>query len=59
VPHSRAAPVKEFDTAVRVGFGHDGEGGDTAADFATVRGDYASNKFVQQLQSEITSRQHA
>jgi len=46
---------KEFDAAVQVGFGHDGEGGDTAADFAAVRGDYASNKFVQQLQSEIAS----
>jgi len=41
----------EFDAAVQMGFGHDGDGSDTAADFAPVRGDYASNKFVQQLQS--------
>lgn len=46
---------KEFDADVQVGFGRDGDGSDTAADFAAVRGDYASNKFVQQLQSEIAS----
>ena len=46
---------KEFDAAVQAGFGHDGAGSDTAADFAPVRGDYASNKFVQQLQGEIAS----
>ncbi len=46
---------KEFDPIVRTGFGHDGAEDDVEADFAAVRGDYDSNKFVAGLQGEIAA----
>ena len=46
---------KEFGAAVQTGFGQDGAGEDVAADFASVRGDYETNKFVRQLDGEITA----
>ncbi len=42
---------KEFEEATRTGFGQDGVDQEDA-DFLAVRGDYESNKFVKQLQSE-------
>jgi len=44
---------KEFDPVVRTGFGQDGTDDDAAADFAAVRGQYETNKFVRQLEEDI------
>jgi hypothetical protein len=46
---------KEFGAAVQTGFGQGGDREDVAADFASVRGDYETNKFVKQLESEIAA----
>lgn len=46
---------KEFDNVVRTGFGQDGTEDDVAADFQAVRGDYDSNKFVQQMEGEMAT----
>lgn len=47
--------VKEFDELSAVGFGTDGSAEAPLDDFRAVRGDYDSNKFVQQLRDEIAS----
>jgi hypothetical protein len=46
---------KEFGVAVQTGFGQGGDGEDVAADFASVRGHYETNKFVQQLEGDIAA----
>lgn len=43
---------KEFDPQSRIGFGIDGDTSVRDQDFAAVRGEYASNKFVLELQKE-------
>jgi hypothetical protein len=47
--------TKEFDPAVRTGFGQDGTAADVDADFAAVRGTLDTNKFVDQMNAEIAS----
>ena len=44
---------KEFDEAVRTGFGQDGEQADAAADFTAVRGEFDTNKFVVQMRGDL------
>jgi hypothetical protein len=46
---------KEFGAAMQTGFGQGGDAADAAADFASVRGDYETNKFVRQLDAEIAA----
>jgi hypothetical protein len=46
---------KEFDNVVRTGFGQDGNADDVAADFEAVRGNYDTNKFVRQMESELAA----
>jgi hypothetical protein len=43
---------KEFDSISRIGFGIDGESDVVSEDFKNVRGDFADNKFVKELQAE-------
>lgn len=45
--------IKEFDEQSAMGFGTDGPDEARRLDFAAVRGDYDSNKFVVQLRAEI------
>ncbi len=49
-----ADAVKEFDRHSAIGFGTDGPPEALDRDFQAVRGDYDTNKFVVQMQSEIT-----
>ncbi len=46
---------KEFDNVVRTGFGQDGHPDDVAADFQAVRGSYDGNKFVREMEAQITA----
>ena len=46
---------KEFDNVVRTGFGQDGSADDVVADFQAVRGDYAGNKFVREMETQLTA----
>ncbi len=46
---------KEFDNVVRTGFGQDGRAEDVAADFEAVRGQYESNKFVREMESQLAA----
>jgi len=46
---------KEFDEVVQTGFGQDGTEADVAADFTAVRGEYETNKFVQQINNDIAA----
>ena len=46
---------KEFDNVVRTGFGQDGSDDDVASDFEAVRGNYDTNKFVRQMESELAT----
>jgi hypothetical protein len=46
---------KEFGAAVQTGFGHGGNEDDVVADFAAVRGEYETNKFVRQLEGDIAA----
>ena len=46
---------KEFGAAVQTGFGQGGDDDDIAADFASVRGYYETNKFVRQLEDDIAA----
>ena len=48
-----ADAVKEFDRHSAIGFGADGPPAALDLDFQAVRGDYDSNKFIVQMQSEI------
>ncbi|MDE2998926.1 MAG: DUF4954 family protein [Gemmatimonadota bacterium] len=41
---------KEFGAAAAIGYGVDGGADEAAADFRAVRGDYAENSFVRQMQ---------
>ncbi len=51
---------KEFDNSSRIGFGIDGDVTIRDADFFAVRGQYASNKFVEEIVKESqTARQTA
>jgi len=45
--------AKEFDAAVATGFGQDGKAEDASADFAAVRGEFDTNKFVVQMQEDV------
>lgn len=47
--------TKEFDDAVRLGFGQDGDAEAVAADFAAVRGTLETNGFVKQMNEEIAA----
>jgi len=49
-----ADAVKEFDRHSAIGFGTDGPDTALDADFQAVRGNYDSNKFVKQMQAEIS-----
>jgi hypothetical protein len=44
---------KEFADAVRTGFGQDGGPEEAAADFAAVRGQLESNRFVEQMRKDV------
>ncbi|MBC8873703.1 MAG: DUF4954 family protein [Planctomycetes bacterium] len=44
---------KEFDDAVRTGFGQDGTDEEIAVDFTAVRGEFETNKFVKQMKSDL------
>jgi hypothetical protein len=46
---------KEFGEVARTGFGQDGTDEDVAADFAAVRGELETNKFVKQVNGDIAS----
>jgi hypothetical protein len=46
---------KEFDKVVQTGFGQDGTEADVADDFTAVRGEYETNKFVQQINNDIAA----
>ncbi len=46
---------KEFENASRIGFGMDGEADAADADFRAVRGDYDSNRFVQDIRQQIAA----
>lgn len=43
---------KEFDSISRIGFGIDGKADTVSEDFKNVRGNFADNKFVKELQAE-------
>lgn len=45
---------KEFDDKSRIGYGIDGDEDIVERDFEAVRGSYDSNKFVQDIQGEMT-----
>jgi hypothetical protein len=47
--------AKEFSDAIRTGFGQDGEAADVATDFAAVRGELETNKFVKQMRADIAA----
>jgi hypothetical protein len=44
---------KEFDQLSRIGFGIDGDTGETNSDFEAIRGIYEENSFVAGLKHEI------
>ncbi len=44
---------KEFDEQSRIGFGMDGSADAVDADFQAVRGNYDSNRFVQEIRQQI------
>jgi len=44
---------KEFDELARIGYGADGGAEEKAADFAAVRGSFAGNSFVEQMQERL------
>jgi len=44
---------KEFDDAVRAGFGQDGTDEEIAVDFTAVRGEFETNKFVKQMKGDL------
>lgn len=46
---------KEFDPLAMLGYGADGDEAAQAADFAAVRGSFAGNPFVKQLQARLAS----
>lgn len=46
---------KEFDPLAMLGYGADGDDADRAADFAAVRGSFATNSFVKQLQARLAA----
>lgn len=46
---------KEFDPLAMLGYGADGDQAAQAADFAAVRGTFAGNSFVKQLQARLAS----
>ena len=45
---------KEFSETAQIGFGADGEGA-AAADFEAVRGTFAGNKFVKEMQADLAA----
>ncbi|MEE9603630.1 MAG: DUF4954 family protein, partial [Thermoguttaceae bacterium] len=47
--------AKEFGQIARTGFGQDGTEEDVAADFAAVRGELETNKFVKQVKGDIVA----
>jgi hypothetical protein len=47
--------AKEFDEAIRVGFGQDGSPEEAAADFTAVRGEIDTNGFVREMKEEIAA----
>jgi hypothetical protein len=49
--------TKEFGEAIQTGFGQDGTAADVACDFAAVRGDFDSNKFVKQMRDDVEALQ--
>ncbi len=46
---------KEFEHVVATGFGQDGRADDVAADFQAVRGDYGGNKFVREMETQLSA----
>jgi hypothetical protein len=46
---------KEFDPLAMLGYGADGDEAARAADFAAVRGSFAGNSFVKQLQARLAA----
>jgi hypothetical protein len=50
-----ADAAKEFEGAIRLGFGQDGAAQDRDADFAAVRGQAENDPFVRQLNGEIAA----
>ena len=46
---------KEFDDSMRTGFGLDGAPADAEKDFLAVRGTYEQDKFVAQMQDELSA----
>ena len=44
---------KEFDELAMIGYGADGGAEERAADFAAVRGSFADNSFVRQMQGKL------
>jgi hypothetical protein len=48
---------REFDQASRIGYGLDGDQEQAAQDFAAVRGQFADNDFVRDVQAEIATVQ--
>ena len=46
---------KEFDPQAMLGYGADGDEAAQAADFAAVRGSFAGNSFVKQLQARLAA----
>jgi len=46
---------KEFADVVQTGFGQDGTDDAVAADFAAVRGQFDTNKFVTQMNDDQTA----
>ncbi len=48
---------KEFDDIASTGYGQDGEREQRAQDFAAVRGSFAGNAFVKQMQKRLADRQ--
>ena len=46
---------KEFDPQAMLGYGADGDQAAQAADFAAVRGSFAGNSFVKQLQARLAA----
>ena len=47
--------TKEFESASRTGFGMDGGAEAAEADFRAVRGDYDTNRFVQDIRQQIAA----
>ncbi|MEW6756355.1 MAG: hypothetical protein AB1505_36090, partial [Candidatus Latescibacterota bacterium] len=48
---------KEFDAIASTGFGQDGSREQRALDFAAVRGTFAGNSFVKQMQGRLQDRE--